>query len=168
MGDFLARFDGGELIGLVAVGGGLLIGLVAVIAAIWRSVRVAELEAHLKQQMLGRGMSAAEIEQVLKSSSAPAVRVEDPYMFTGNVVADKATLIKLLVANDYKGDDIARVLQAFDAPGQGRNTPEATKQVAELVGNLVQQGLEAVEIDKVLRGFQRDRIKENEGIVGKG
>jgi hypothetical protein len=166
--DFLARFNAGEIIGLVAVGGGLLIGLSAVLAGIWRSARVAELEANLKQQMLGRGMSAAEIEQVLKASSSPESAFSGSLAFTGNLIKDKATLIKLLVDHSYEGDDIAQVLQAFDASERGGTAPEVTRQKAEMLGNLLQQGMEVKEIDKVLRAFQGDSIQGSERIVGKG
>lgn len=69
MSDFLSRFDGGELIGLVAVVGGLLIAVISIVSHQWRRVRVAEYEASLKQQMLDKGLSAGEIEQVLKAST---------------------------------------------------------------------------------------------------
>jgi hypothetical protein len=38
----------------------------------WRRVRQAEIEAALKQEMLGRGMSVEDIERVLKASSPAA------------------------------------------------------------------------------------------------
>src|SRR5947209_421011 len=60
--DVLARLDGGGVIALTAVGGGLLVGAVAIVFANWRSVRLAEMETALKQQMLEKGMTAADIE----------------------------------------------------------------------------------------------------------
>jgi hypothetical protein len=68
----LERLNGGEVIGFTAVVGGLAIAIIAVIAGSWASVRqaevrgrMAEYDAALKQDMLARGMSAAEIERVL-------------------------------------------------------------------------------------------------------
>jgi hypothetical protein len=58
----------GLLMGLIAVTGGLLIGLVAVIGGLINEHRRLEVEAGLKQQMLERGMSAEEIQQVLQAS----------------------------------------------------------------------------------------------------
>jgi SOS response regulatory protein OraA/RecX len=124
-------------------------------------------EANLKQQMLGRGMSAAEIEQVLKASATPGVLTLTS-QFTGNAVTDKAHLIKLLVDNGYKGEDIALVLRAFETPGRGSPGPEATQQKAEVAGKLVQQGLEAEEIDKVLQAFRGDALPASERVVSKG
>ena len=69
MSEFLSTLNGGQLIGLVAVILGPLIAITAIIASQWRRVRIAEMEASLKQQMLDKGMSAAEIEQVMRSSS---------------------------------------------------------------------------------------------------
>lgn len=40
----------------------------AMITRAWRTVRVHEAEAALKQEMLDRGMSAEEIERVVKAS----------------------------------------------------------------------------------------------------
>jgi len=56
------------LVPLTAIIGGCLTGIVAVITLQWRRVRVAEIEAALKQQMLERGMSPAEIEQVVHAT----------------------------------------------------------------------------------------------------
>ncbi len=73
MGEFLQKFDAGELIGLVAVSGGMLIGLLCGITAIitdnWQKLRRAEIAAALKQDMLNRGMSADDIRTVLEADS---------------------------------------------------------------------------------------------------
>jgi hypothetical protein len=58
----------GLLIGLIAVAGGLLIAIVAVVADFLHKQRRLDVEGALKQQMLDRGMSAGEIEQVLHAS----------------------------------------------------------------------------------------------------
>ena len=59
------------MIGLIAVVVGPLIAMVAIVASQWRRVRIAEMDSALKQQMLDKGMSAAEIEQVVRSSQEP-------------------------------------------------------------------------------------------------
>ncbi len=49
----------------------LLIGTLTIFLAIqWRKIRLAEMEAVLKQDMLNRGMSADEIRTVLETSMA--------------------------------------------------------------------------------------------------
>jgi hypothetical protein len=71
--EFLAKFNGGELIGFVAVAGGILIGLVCGLAGIltgcWEKIRRTEIAAALKRDMLNRGMSAEEIRTVIEAGS---------------------------------------------------------------------------------------------------
>jgi hypothetical protein len=55
----------GELIPILAILAGVVIAVVSVVSCQWRMVRVAELEAALKQDMLQRGMQAEEIERVI-------------------------------------------------------------------------------------------------------
>jgi hypothetical protein len=57
---------GGErLIPIISVVVGGLITVVAIVFSQWRKHRLAEMEINLKQEMVQRGMSAAEIERVL-------------------------------------------------------------------------------------------------------
>ena len=74
--EFLSRFDGGELIGLVALLSTMLLGLILGIMGIFlgfyaqrQAGRRAEILAALKQDMLSRGMSANEICMVLDAGS---------------------------------------------------------------------------------------------------
>jgi hypothetical protein len=85
MGDLLSKLNGGQLlllvaavIALVGVLGGLLTGVIAILATQRRWLRVTEAETALKQQLLEKGMSAAEIEQVIKASSQPGTSDECP------------------------------------------------------------------------------------------
>lgn len=57
---------------IVFVVGGI-IGVVAIVAGYWSKVRRIEVEAGLKQDMIERGMSAEEIERVIRAS-APSSR----------------------------------------------------------------------------------------------
>ena len=59
------------MIPITAVAGSMIIGLVALITKHLRSVRQREIDATLKQEMIARGMSAAEIERVLAAKSVP-------------------------------------------------------------------------------------------------
>ncbi len=65
MFDFLSRFDGGEIIGFIAVGGGMLCGIVAIAGNYWLKIRQVE----IKEEMLNRGMSAEDIKTVLEAGS---------------------------------------------------------------------------------------------------
>jgi hypothetical protein len=55
-------------IGIIGLIGATIVAIIGFIQ--WRKVRIAEMEATLKQQMLDRGMSADEITRVLAATSA--------------------------------------------------------------------------------------------------
>ena len=61
MSDLLARIDGGQLIGLVAVIGGLLCGILGILGHFWHEGRLTA----LKRDLVDRGMSADEIQAVV-------------------------------------------------------------------------------------------------------
>ena len=65
LSEILSHFNGGELIGLVAVSGGLLCGIISI--AIGGMYKIRQLG--LKEAMVQRGMSAEEICAVLGSGS---------------------------------------------------------------------------------------------------
>jgi hypothetical protein len=67
MTEFLSKFDSRELLGLVSIVGGLLFTLLIFAGHYWHKVRIAEIAARLKQDMLDRGMSADEIKTVLEA-----------------------------------------------------------------------------------------------------
>jgi hypothetical protein len=68
LADSAMRFPG-TLIPLLAIGGGLLIPIVAIVAYTWRRMRQMELEIGLKNEMIAHGMSAEDIERVIRASS---------------------------------------------------------------------------------------------------
>ena len=71
-------------------------------------MRIAALEANLKRQMLDKGLSPGEIQQVLHASQLAGM--DGDVVFTGQADADKAALVKLMTEYSYSGGDIARVL----------------------------------------------------------
>jgi hypothetical protein len=153
MGEFLSKFNGGELIGLVSVLGGLLIAVLAVVVSQWRRVRVTELEAALKQQMLERGMSAAEIEQVVRATREKP-ECGPPVAFSGETASDKAALVKLMTHNGYSGEDIEKVLGAFAAGAERRGASEkASREKAAAAGSMVKNGADADDIARMLHAF---------------
>jgi hypothetical protein len=104
--EFLDKFNPGEIIALAAVILGPLIVITAIISNQWRRVRVAEIEGALKQQMLDKGMTAAEIEQVMRASKGKA-------SVSGDESEDRAALVQRMVDEGYSGEDIERVLKAY-------------------------------------------------------
>jgi hypothetical protein len=53
----------------VAVIGGIIASIISTMMGNWRKVRVAEQQAALKQTMIDKGMSAADIERVLTAGT---------------------------------------------------------------------------------------------------
>jgi hypothetical protein len=109
MTEVLSRLSSEDLVGVLAIGGGLLIAAIAILSLHWRRIRVAEIEANLKQHMLERGMSAAEIAQVVRASSQRACGP----MYTGDPNYDKGNLAHKLAESGLSAGDIERVLQAL-------------------------------------------------------
>jgi hypothetical protein len=162
MWELLSKLNGGELIALTAVLGVFVAGAISAIVNQWRKVRVAELEAALKQQMLEKGMSAADIEQVLKASRKSDDSKEHSdrsasAAFTGSAASDKAALIKLMAENDWSGKDIERVLRAFGqfADGCPPGQEQTVKEKAVAVKDMVENGMSAEDIERVLLAFEK-------------
>src|SRR5262249_38110842 len=129
--------------------GMFLVGAIAIVASQWRRVRVTEMESSLKQQMLDRGMSAADIEQVMNAGKKKT-NCWSEAVFTGNAAIDKATLVKTMAENGYDGKDIERVLKAFqEQPGRGHPVAE----LAAVASKMVQNWNSAEEIEQVLKAY---------------
>ena len=78
--EWLSRLRVEELIPLAGMTFTLLVVMIVTIGVVWTKVRLAqfqdrqaEMEAALKQDMINRGMTADEIERVLKASHGGAV-----------------------------------------------------------------------------------------------
>lgn len=63
------RLSSGQLLALIIVFLIVTGGLIKCAVTNWRKVRVAEMEAALKQDMLNRGLSAEDINKVLSASA---------------------------------------------------------------------------------------------------
>jgi hypothetical protein len=59
---------GESIIPVIAILGGFLVAAIGIVASTWRKHRQTEMEIALKHEMLNRGMSAEEIERVIKAS----------------------------------------------------------------------------------------------------
>ena len=65
----LPRISSNDLIPITFIVIGMLVGLIIALAVQWRLHRRTEMELGLKQEMLARGMSAEEIERVIRANS---------------------------------------------------------------------------------------------------
>ncbi len=76
MDEVIRNMNGGQLIGFAAVVGGvgmaMICGLASIIAPNWRRARQVEAEAQLKRDLLAAGLSADEIERVVRATSVPS------------------------------------------------------------------------------------------------
>jgi hypothetical protein len=108
--EFLNRLKGDEIIPIVAIVSGILCAIISTLAYNWRRVRVAEMEASLKQQMLEKGMSAAEIAHVMGHSSDSG----QTSSCKTNPSGDRGRLVKALADNGMSAQEIERVLRAMD------------------------------------------------------
>jgi len=75
MEDLLSRLKSNDVVAIVAYASAFLAGIIIWLTLQWRLHRRTEMEAALKQDMLNRGMSAGEIERVMRAplSGAPTV-----------------------------------------------------------------------------------------------
>ena len=69
MEQFISKLQPHDLVTVLVLTLGAVIALVAIIATQWRMHKRTEVEAALKQEMLARGMSAEDIERVIKSGA---------------------------------------------------------------------------------------------------
>jgi hypothetical protein len=108
MWEVLNNMKSEDLAPVLGVIGMLVCGAIAVLGSFlgyqWRRVRVAEMEIALKQQMIDKGMSAAEIVQVMRVSSPSSDRTEEP---------EKANIAKHLAWAGMSGEGIERVIRAL-------------------------------------------------------
>ena len=69
MQDFLSRIPAHDFVPAIAITLSFAMGLAVFLTKQWRCHRRTEMEIALKQDMVNRGMSAEEIERVLKAGN---------------------------------------------------------------------------------------------------
>lgn len=166
MYELLDKFSPGHLIGLAATVLGIVGWIITTVAGQWRRVRVAEIEASLKQQMLERGLDPAEIEQVLCASKKGGR--EPGAAFDGTSESAKACSVKALTDHEYDGAAIERVLRAFGRHADrttvedrdGTNGIEALSRALaaklSIVQNMAAGGQSGEDIERALNAFTDD------------
>lgn len=143
MSELLSKFDSGELIGLIAMTGGMALGLILGLAGIltyhFRRSRQLELEAALKQDMLQRGLAAADIERVMRATTPESQHGQVlPFLEANREMTDQeaeAQVAASLVALGVSADLIEPTVAAV------RGAPRGTKQtVARMVAKMAAEG----------------------------
>jgi hypothetical protein len=98
------------LIPILAVLGSAVVFTVWIIAHYWGRARQLEMEAALKQDMLNRGLSAADIERVLFASSR---RDEAPPEPTETISDNEYYLVEKMLEEGHSVEEIERLVRAF-------------------------------------------------------
>jgi hypothetical protein len=122
MGEFFSKLGQGNIFWLVVVSGIVLYGLGVSIVQAWRRIRLAEIEASLKHQMLEKEMSADEIERILRASSRSGGSASDSSSETDE---GRVELVQNLAENGMSSEDIERILRAMQRPNAAATVQEA-------------------------------------------
>ena len=157
MFELLSKLNSGELLALVAVIGGVIIMVTVCLATQWRVVRIAETEGALKQQMVDKGMSPAEIDQVLKAGQRPVS------------FATEAALKQHMVDKGMSAADIDQVLKAGQHPKEAAlfaATGSDGGDRAALAKSMVEQGYGGEDIERVLKAYQPAAKQAEEKPIG--
>jgi hypothetical protein len=97
---------------LLAILGATIVAMVGILAGCRTSARRLELELQLKRDMLGRGMSAVDIERVIRASVNSAEEPAEPPL------DNEAALIKRMLDDGHEVEDIERLVRAMrERPG---------------------------------------------------
>ncbi len=102
-----------------------------------------ENQDRLKSLMIQRGMSADEIERVLKAEGGTP-------SYAANVENTEAYIVELLSENGYEAADIERVLRA--ARGESDSIPASA---GKLVATLAENWAKAADIERILQNRRR-------------
>lgn len=134
--EWLQDTNTSALVLMLSVLGAASVAMVAIVASAWRRGRESDNRTALASMMLQRGMSAEEVERVVRACQLTADEQAecDP----------EAQLISLMKESDYTTEDVERVLDAARYDGR---IDAATVKVVE---GLVEQGVEGAEIETLL------------------
>jgi hypothetical protein len=157
MDALVSKLSGDELLSLVLGTTGILTGLLIAVTAIvvtsWRRARQLEAESALKQDMLQRGMSAEDIERVIRASSTPAEKesdekpsgasdaLPDPAL---NELTDKQLIAKVaadLAEFGMDANQLGESLESFR-----RADLETKRTVVQAVARMIEKGADEEQI----------------------
>jgi hypothetical protein len=137
----------GMLVIIFLFGGGVITSVVALIARNWRQARESEHLAALKQAMIERGMSAEDIERVVRAApeAAPA----------GDSKAHDKTLLvrrltEKLTEQEVPAGPLEEILGAFAAADLGKQ-----EMLVDVVENLFDGGADVERVLVVVRALCR-------------
>src|SRR5262245_45535723 len=158
MEEFFHKLADMPLVLLAIVGAIVISQIIVVLAGNWRRVRLAEIDANLKRQMLDRGMTPADIEQVLRAAKEDEDRAEataSGAAYSGNEETDKAHLVAVLTEHGCAGKDIGRVLRVFGdfSVEKSADRPAALMARAQAIESMIANGNTVEEVEQMLHAF---------------
>ena len=103
----IEQLNGGEMIAVIAILSGAGVAALGILVSGWNSANATRQQADLKRDMLARGMSVQEIEQLTMSESARHVQMEYDHSIREAQVA--ADLKRDLVARGLPIEQVAQV-----------------------------------------------------------
>ena len=160
MPEFLTNWAPGEVIGLAAVVFGVVGGCLTVIvwgiAIFWSWARREEIRANLKRDMLQRGLSADDIERVLRAPGEPAncQRTTDGRGLDAN-------LASLLVQHEVSARTIEQIVRTFQAADAG-----AKKPLYDAIEEMLDSGAEEEQLVTAVRTLCTPRGREAVPLMG--
>jgi hypothetical protein len=177
MDSFLSRLHGDEvfILAIVVVGSvvGLVIAVTALITKNWRRVRQLDIEGALKQDMLQRGLSAEDIERVIRATSVVPekgpVEQAHPHMIALASAGLKELTGKQLqakVASDLAVYEMDRDMMEEALDALGRADLDTQRAVAQAVGHMIESGAEHEQIHAAIVNLCKP-FRENEMGLGR-
>jgi SOS response regulatory protein OraA/RecX len=124
---WIASLDDTSVFVSLAIVATMLVIIVGLIASAWRQVRQSEHVSHLTAMMLQRGMSAEEIERVLRSGAFKPAAAEAAQTGPQN---QEVQLVKVLSDNSYDGEAVEKILQAARSDGR---IDETTSRIVQIM-----------------------------------
>jgi hypothetical protein len=131
----------------------IALGLGAMLLNHRQQVRRQEQETELKRDLIAKGVSADEIERIVKATAGAAKAIVPEaaeLRRPKGAGADRARLVQLLCEQGMAAADVERVLRAL-----GDYADDELPAKVSAVASMVENGMEAADIERVLRAFQR-------------
>lgn len=157
MDTLLSKLHGDEVFVLIIVLSAGVVGLIITVTALlvtnWRRVRQLDIESALKQDMLHRGMTAEDIERVIRATSVPVEDKASTDGAFGKQAAWKAGLsgltdkeLQAKVASDLAVYEMDSEMMEAALQALGRADLDTKQAVAQAVAQMTENGAEHEQI----------------------
>jgi predicted component of type VI protein secretion system len=131
----------------------IALGFGAMLLSHRQQVRRQEQENELKRDLVAKGVSADEIERIIKATAgnaAPKTQLAEETQRPTGAGADWARLVQVLCEHGMDGADVESVLRAV-----GDYSDEELPAKVTAIESMVENGMQAEDVERVLRAFQR-------------